>query len=1562
MKLTRFIPVGALMACAVLAQAQPVTYSTDTVAVRAGVVLLRNSGGGLIASPAPHIWSILDGDRAIKPADWRFESGTGNGVLTAEAASRFGAGTPGDPINKGFAPFWEVDLRAVTSETLSRYDVLSLSIGGTVSIASEDREKLRQFVDKGGLLWIDFTDSLASDVDPINNLPTPVDVNRTNGNAFLQVNPFHPLVIGPNRMTLGDFYSLSDAASVVGVTSLNLGATAVSTLFRGVQLDSTKLESVAGSGTTTVVGFTQIGDGFVLMTTRGTSVILNRQANTALESTGARRDGTYQAAAKLVFNALSARSRFASAQSGSRNTNATAVTVPIPAIRRFQAPAFGGTKGTPVLANGRMIQVTGGTVYVYDANPSADLDRDGDTDDGFDDPVGTPYDRVWSSQALGTLSEPTYLEVPGSPIPEQVWVQSLDGRVHGFDLNQTTGTGVAPFASIDPPAGGVGTQTTLFAPTYHEGVLYVADEGVANTGRLWMVNPRMAADLAGGAVNEARNVDDDGTILGNYFWGATGAPSLRVPGSSVSIAYIPIEDGSGGSDLVAYMGTARTTGVNAGAAGLASLYLGSRGEVPSEVNRVGAAVNLRTRAGTQNLRVVTQTGARSPRGLSVQVLNRATGIPFDSAFIDTNFTGVILQPTNGTIQLQLTGAGSASSLDWENDVTYRVDYMVDWTFGSNAANALVRGSRLVVDSSVPQLDLAAPPAVSASGNVGLIVSSPSGGSFYNFLERGRGNFVVRSRFEFHSRISSLGALGTSAGYPPAFVDEDDLVRLIPFLNRDMSNFQPTGIAAAGNSFYVAANATKSFGGFGSPTGVVMSFDASPDDAEFIIDLGANGSTQALSFRQPDMARSGYAATPGLFSTLGSNAYSLEPIPNSTKARVRFNDLSASSTNSGQLASCLSNNLPVIVSRDGSTDTIYEPEAPLAAGRFFPGGASGRWNHMDFYTVINGYRIDAGPVVAGERMIVAGGSLLPGFLINGFSGLPTSTALLVGADRRISPDDTHLISTSARPWLSQLNSVRVNGVVTPGDFSNVSPAKSIRWPELKGVTSAQDVRIRLLQSALLGEDRIFGLAVGEGAIAVTTDVNTTLFERSDILIADAGRIGRFDASGNPIWAIESTGEINFGQPSAAERPRRLSAPNRVYPDGNNGYVFADPGNNLVARIDAAGRELRAVQTLRVHPDARVAGVPKNPSLLLRNPQDVQYWTEFVSAAQVNSFFPSESGYRTITNERWDNWLIADAGNNRVVQVIDRYELDAAGRVTGIVQYQGGLDTPNGLTPALGVIWWHSPEEFSGKRYSYGTISRASVDVGGSVRTAYAMGFNNVQPAVKTFGLDTNPDARSDNPAGYGGVVIYDGPQTKVISEITVPALPANVLMGLNTGTGLFEFNLPARSERILNVSGLTSVSVRYVDFGSGPVLTAMLSTDRGVFEVAESSPGVWQVIWMLPVETYEFIRRPLNGSITAYTLGMLGNNPEGYRPMHARRLDSGDVLIVNGYAGTRKNNEPFAGEVIVVDGSIGFDPDPLVPSYAINRPNLGFNALSILFELPPVQGIRGISRPVFAERQ
>ena len=147
---------------------------------------------------------------------------------------------------------------------------------------------------------------------------------------------------------------------------------------------------------------------------------------------------------------------------------------------------------------------------------------------------------------------------------------------------------------------------------------------------------------------------------------------------------------------------------------------------------------------------------------------------------------------------------------------------------------------------------------------------------------------------------------------------------------------------------------------------------------------------------------------------------------------------------------------------------------------------------------------------------------------------------------------------------------------------------------------------------------------------------------------------------------------------------------------------------------------------------------------------------------------------------------------------------------------------------------------------------------------------------------------------------------------------------------------------------------------------MVTEATGVYELIRPDPLVdaWAVNWMLPAEAYTSMRRPR--AAAPFTVAQLGDNPLKFRPQYARRLDSGEVLVVNSYLGRLFDtpafplpDREFFGEIVLLDGRIG--GSGLTPGYDITRPNLGFNSLSVLYELPPVQGIRGIVRPVYAER-
>ena len=164
-----------------------------------------------------------------------------------------------------------------------------------------------------------------------------------------------------------------------------------------------------------------------------------------------------------------------------------------------------------------------------------------------------------------------------------------------------------------------------------------------------------------------------------------------------------------------------------------------------------------------------------------------------------------------------------------------------------------------------------------------------------------------------------------------------------------------------------------------------------------------------------------------------------------------------------------------------------------------------------------------------------------------------------------------------------------------------------------------------------------------------------------------------------------------------------------------------------------------------------------------------------------------------------------------------------------------------------------------------------------------------------------------------------------------------------------------------IAGLTSISLRYIDTGFGPRLAVMVTEASGVYELIQqnlANPDVWDVNWMLPSEAYIGMRRPRIAG--PFTLAQIADNPQRFQPAYARRLDSGEVLIVNSYLGKLRDQRDFFGEIALFDGRIGGAGNS--PGFDVLRPNLGFNSLSIIYELPPVQGIRGITKPVYAERQ
>ncbi len=1538
----------AAIAAAAMAMAQPVSYAKATSEVKAGTLLIESQRvSGQMSDPAPHVWYNLDHDRSIKPAAWAFVNPLGQTMLTPDARARWvaiagSAPAVGSRVNKQDAPYWEVPLATTDDKTLAKFDVLLLPLNGGLSLNSVEREKLRSFMDQGGVLWIDIVSTSAS-LDLANGAPLPFALGSNSG--MLNHNYFHPLTRYPNSLSVGDLLAMqSPYTGSLVARHADLSSTGLESILAWVGPDSFRLEPVAGVGVNErTISSARVGDGFMVVTTRGISATLNRGVdrsgslpvmsnNLGYRGLDPLMDGSFMSAAKFAVNVISLGAEYASVGGGSRKSGSTAVDIQAPLLRRYTYSAGGYTANKPpAVYKGYIISTTSaGHVIATYANPSQD-------------PSAESY-VAWDVTLGSALSSPTCVTVPDTTLSavDQVWVTDAQGTVHVLDL--LTG---AQLTTIAPPDSSSADSDGPYAPTIHEGLAFVADTRATDgNGRVWAIDLVTAKK-----VNTASN------------WSIQGSSRLRQPSASPTVGYIPIRDNSGGLDRVVYVPYKNSTGTPSQPAGMASLWLGARGENPVRVTaESNTQVRLTTRASLNGLPINVTSGS-SPLGIKITLL-KPNGAPFSASEMQSVFTGEVSSVANGEIRVMLKA--SAGSWDWDgtktsgdttDDVGWRIDYTIDWGavgsgLGGVSPDSFVRGVIGFPDFVDNQRRVIGNVALGTNGDLYVVTAPPSGpgGTFMNLREEGRGDFRMVCRWDLNEPLNyRLNSSTSGVNLSESLIDQDPLVTAFPFLDtRIVDQRFYSGPAVRGDSVIVLAGGTKSVFGFNAPTCMVLSFKAKMQPIAFEI----SGSTDNLTLVQPDVARSQVKNDPATFSTLNRNQFMVESTDTVGRSRIVINSLMA--VRSGNIQDCLTTSMPVIIRRTGSTDVVVEPEAPTDNGSFVRGYANGRFNPLQWYTVVNGMGPTSNPLIVGGTLYVGGTSYLPSITAGGFGSAPQPMGYVTAMDAEISPNDEFLQANSVRPWQSQLYQV----VISP----TWKGAPAIQWPQYKGIQDFEDFRVRTLQAALKWDNAALNLAGGEDTVAATGGVNLYAFGKSDFMIADEGRVSRFDAAGNPLWTTDQTLSSGVeGYTGNVGSFKSLALPNRVYPSDTAGYWIVDSGNDRVVRIDAGGREVRSISKFKVHPSFVPQGFGESESLTLRQPKDVLAYTTRHTVADVRSQFPGETSPDGVGPEFWSHTVIADSGNNRIVELIDRYRVDpVTGDVLDPVRYvDPQSQNPGGVERAIGVLYWHTPPELTGKRYSYNSLGRVWVGSGASRHEAYVFGFGNVQPGRATLGLDS-PNVSSDVNSGFGGVVILDGKNSTVITQFNVPAVPANAFLAQNA-SGDFVFASNATSGGAHRITGLTSVTGHMMDTAYGPRLALMVCDSTGVYEIVQPTVGStesWTVQWMLPMEAFVGMRRPRGSG--PFSLGQMGNNPQRFQPMYARRFESGDVLVVNGYFGAYFGGAPFSGEVLVVDG--GFGGSGLMPGYDLSRPNLGFNMLSVQYELPPVQGIRGIFNPTFAERQ
>jgi hypothetical protein len=1069
-------------------------------------------------------------------------------------------------------------------------------------------------------------------------------------------------------------------------------------------------------------------------------------------------------------------------------------------------------------------------------------------------------------------------------------------------------------------------------------------------------------------------------------WFLENSGQLRVPTASPTVGYIPIQDNSGGMDRVVYVPTAPE---NSTSAGLTSVWLGSVGEQPTQVTLSGSTLRVRTRAALNGMPLVFSSGPSS-YGIRISLV-----FPDGTPAADGVYSSVINgNPSStgvpGEFQVDVNPGSfdlDQSTPDPSDDLSLRVDYTVDWgqaQGGSANADTFVRGRVGFPDTSARSRQVVGNLALAPSGNVIAVVSDPSGstpgGAIYNLFENGRGVFNVAYRWDLHDRITIDRQNGDPLELGPAVLDEDPLSQDIGAGEFNGLHFV-SGAAVRDGLAYVMAQGSRplnNFGGVNAPAGVIMAFEADPEPVQFTIPaaaaegIGLNDEENPnLVLAQPDLARSTNTSDPEIDTILGNVVLEKSPA-----GSIRVTLPSLSQSQRGDLNSVLSTSLPVLVrvtnpvgeiavlpeAAGGSTDITL---SGTDSGSFVTGRASGRFTPLAWYAVMNGFQGQATPAVGGRTLYVTGASVLPGIIATGNPFSPRGS--LYAFDTQTNAANRFVNPNSDRPWMPQLYFVLRDG---PGPF-NYEAAEPVLWPQIDGIDDFDDLRIRILQTSVDGSES-YNLAVGDGTVSITADDALYSFRQSNFLVVDEGRVSMFDPAGNPLWSTDQT--LGSGQilpATSASNYTRLSRPTRLYPSEQDGFWIVDTGNDRVVRIDSAGRERRLIKQLQTSPYYVPRGWREGSRRVLRQPMDVLTYTTTRGAAEVAAAFPGEiqvnpDGSRTAPGspraaELWRHAIVADAGNRRIVEVVDRYWLTPDGQIEELVRY-ADPDTDE-VIPALNVVWWHTPEELTGSNYRYSSLGRAQVGSGPDRRSVIGFGFSNVEPGRATFDAGTQTQ---DVYSGNSGIVLFDENtgQSQVITEFGLPAIPGGAFLADTGGITLdqsplnsFTFNSPARAETARPISGLRSLTLSYVPDGSGGyTLAAMFTDNTGVYEVWDpEGDGLWSVRWMMPEEAFLGLRRPQGGG--PFDRGNLRRNPSRFAPTYAERLNLSEVIVVNGYLGETLNGADYTGEVVLLEGAPG-----AAAGYDPSRPNLGFSPLSVKFELPPVQNIRGIVNPVFAQRQ
>jgi hypothetical protein len=1529
MRWIQWFLVGVVSASMLSAWADGRGYEPRTVPVNAGVVMF-----GANDSFVRDVYTFYAMDRRtdLKPLGLSFRNPFAPAGTTRNQAA-----------------YWLVDVSRLNDNQLARYKILLISrtiwAGMTAEtswagMTVEIREKLRRFVDGGGTLWVDMPQQGASgtlffpEVAPVANRQ-PINI----------VNLNHPLLRGYYTLTPAEMASMGLRGRGFGGGALNVSAN------RPVLQIVTAVDA-----NTPVIAAATYGSGRIIVSAAGIAAAINAplvrtDGSVPEQAREYRMEAVPDLELKFAYNLVRWAGAGSSDAFNARRANAVADQYGAPLGVRWRDPGtqYNIANGTPVVYGGLVFVVSGNNLICYDAVPSRDLDGDGRADDGIPDyERGESFDKVWEVNLGGQSSPPVVVETPrglqvivlvDTQVPQVrgYWALPRDSQGRIPSEGQHAWTPVALPAAATPrtadgqiPAPIVIDNTLLLVPSLHQA-------GTQQSAGFFAVLLSDNPDVV-----RSRNVTPN-----EWYQPRTGnAGNWLLPAAA---GYVPNYGQGGGNDIVVYFGTTRDvggTGTNQ-VEGVQAFWIGAKGEVLTPaINSAGVY------QGYLRSRITGRARYYVPDDISNPLHPRVFRIDNDTGQFD-DITG----------QCEFNPIAEQGRINYSGPVTgftFIVDYYIDWAYATNFnimfrtfaslppfsdSNAVppqrLRGFTLApngilyITTGTVETD-----ANAASGSViALQEQSPP------TQQQTRGGSKVLWRWQSHGGYSQIvpGLERTDPVIvPPSTIYREPNEYFMRFVGqflrfshdyaprpneepqRQWMNFTFRGAPIYyDGAVYAFAEGQARVGPFGFPYTVIVALDAEPE--QFVIDLGAPiAATGDIRISQRDYGRSGPNPITNIVSSLTYSPNSPNPDIKVDYAtgQIRITGF-AQADGGGQirlLENVLSLTQPVNINIGGTFNALVDPDQ-----------IAGNWNNLRWYAVLLGQQLQANPVVVGDTMYLPCQITVP----TG-SGLQTSGGIL-----GIATDPYRL-----QPDLAQRKDQA--GTIPRVDPANPLKYQSIiRWPFIDDLITdleenpdpgafLRELFRRFAQGFQMGTG-LSPIAVGEGLLVISSGQGLHAYSRQSTIIADESRLLEVDTAGRVVWSTENT-QLDFYTGSiVSSKARYPITPNaRVYRYGENELLIVEPERNRVAILDRAGAEIRTITqfipdrvplrdtngnitqivNLRnesVAPNSNyIAGAPTN----LRNPTDVTVWTEFVPASRNPYTNPQPLEY-------WIHYTITDAGNARVVDIVDRYQVDPRTFTVG-----APVQHPD-LGPMLGVLYWMTPSQRLERNYRYVSAQRFEYWDGSQTRIGFAtLVQNTAASAFEATGMGDPLDPRTPEAGMITLQLIVNGrDQTIYIRRMALPGgrdVPILAPVAIDTAKK--------------SASGESEAG-----------LYLLVTTSTGVYELQVPLTGTvgdtLPVTWMLTNEAYtNAVRRRLNGNDLARDSNNNLLRPILFKPRQARYLPNGNVLIVNAYSGTTLVETPrgvrerdFPGEVFELNGAHytrdqGFGNDSIVWS-TLDRPEL-----------------------------